>query len=42
MEGMEQILQVYDTGQSGLTLYYDMSREHLQVSFSKEEKEIDS
>ena len=35
-DGLEGILQVYDTGQSGLTLYYDMSQEHLQISFISE------
>ena len=34
--GLEGILQVYDTGMSGLTLYYDMSQEHLQISFRSE------
>ena len=33
LEGAENILQVYNTEHSGLTLYYDMSQEHLQVSF---------
>ena len=33
LEGMENILQVFNTEDSGLTLYYDMSQEHLQVSF---------
>ena len=36
MEGMDKILQVYNTEHSGLTLYYDMSQEHLQVSFRSE------
>ena len=35
-DGLEGILQAYDTGQSGLTLYYDMSQEHLQISFPPE------
>ena len=33
LEGVENILQVFNTEDSGLTLYYDMSQEHLQVSF---------
>ena len=37
-DGLEGILQVYDTGMSGLTLYYDMSQEHLQVSFQTEKE----
>ncbi len=37
LEGAENILQVYNTEHSGLTLYYDMSQEHLQVSFSRKE-----
>lgn len=37
-DGLEGILQVYNTGMSGLTLYYDMSQEHLQVSFQTEKE----
>lgn len=33
LEEMETILHVYNMEDSGLTLYYDMSQEHLQVSF---------
>ena len=36
MEGIDKILQVYNTEHSGLTLYYDMSQEHLQVCFRAE------
>ncbi len=38
LEGLETILQVYKTEDSGLTLYYDMSQEHLQVSFQTEKE----
>ena len=33
---MDKILKIYNTEHSGLTLYYDMSQEHLQVSFRAE------
>ena len=34
--GLGDIIHVYDTEGSGLTLYYDMSREHLMVAMKRE------